>query len=190
MHQLNYQTVRLTRGKHASPHHGVCAMELASMLAGEPFTDQPSSASRTIGAFLRIYNDVLDNQRRQDLYSYASQVVGTADGKRVERDRAERLARWAEEMWQRRTRRMPLRRLIRRPMRNNRKDPESSARCAIRAMGKVNDKIHACALALVDELVDLGALAESGPAATDVAAPNARQSGPGLLPTPSGDGRS
>jgi hypothetical protein len=31
------------RGQHANPERGVCVMELASMLAGEPFTDHPRS---------------------------------------------------------------------------------------------------------------------------------------------------
>ncbi len=38
MRQPNYQTVKLSRGKHSSPEYGACVMELASMLAGEPFS--------------------------------------------------------------------------------------------------------------------------------------------------------
>ena len=53
-------------------------MELASMLADEPFTDQPQSACPVIGMVLRSYNDGLDDRRRQDL-SYASAVLGTRD---------------------------------------------------------------------------------------------------------------
>ena len=94
MQQPSYQTVRLTKGKHTSPHHGVCVMELASMLAGEPFTDQPTSVARSIAAFLRMYNDMLDDRRRQDLYSHASRVVGTAGTERAERDRVESLIGW------------------------------------------------------------------------------------------------
>ena len=33
-------------------------MELASLLAGEPFTDRPACASPVIAAFLREYNDI------------------------------------------------------------------------------------------------------------------------------------
>ena len=40
-------------------------MELASMLAGEEFSDHPQSVSRPIGAFLRLYNDALDEDRRR-----------------------------------------------------------------------------------------------------------------------------
>jgi hypothetical protein len=39
-------------------------MELASMLADEPFTDRPATASPVIAAFLRTYNDGIDDARR------------------------------------------------------------------------------------------------------------------------------
>jgi hypothetical protein len=50
---VSHQVARLARGRHASPAAGVCAMELASMLAHEPFSDRSPSISPTIGAFLR-----------------------------------------------------------------------------------------------------------------------------------------
>jgi hypothetical protein len=76
---LHHQTVRLTRGNHVSAQEGACVMELASMLADEPFGDQPRSACPVIGMVLRSYNDGLDDRRRQDLYAYASAVIGTRD---------------------------------------------------------------------------------------------------------------
>jgi hypothetical protein len=54
-------------------------MELASMLAGEPFTDRPESVCPVIAAFLRSYNDGIDDERRRDLYRLASESVGTRD---------------------------------------------------------------------------------------------------------------
>src|SRR5690349_12927220 len=48
----SFQTVHLKRGRHLSPDHGVCVMELASMLSGERFTDRPRSVSPVIAAFL------------------------------------------------------------------------------------------------------------------------------------------
>src|SRR4051795_8287327 len=83
----SHQTVRLTRGRHATRQAGVCVMELASMLADEPFSGRPSSVSPTIGAFLRTYNDGLDDERRQDLYAVAAAVVGSTRGRGVERRR-------------------------------------------------------------------------------------------------------
>jgi hypothetical protein len=44
-------------------------MELASMLAGEPFSDQPKSVCPVVAAFLRGYNDAVDDETRQDLYA-------------------------------------------------------------------------------------------------------------------------
>jgi hypothetical protein len=156
MNEPRYQTVKLTKGKHTSPQHGVCVMELASMLAGEPFTDQPTSVSGALATFLRMYNDTVDDRRRQDLYAYASKAVGTAGSERAERDRVERLIGWAEEMRKRRSRHI-LRRVTGRTIGNKQKDPESAARCAIKAMGKVTDDTHVRALALVDELLEVDA---------------------------------
>src|SRR4051812_49691295 len=84
---VSHQTVRLRRGKHASPEKGVCVMELASMLAGEPFSDRPQAVCPVIGAYLRSYNDVVDDERRQDLYRYASEAIGSAGAAPLRRPR-------------------------------------------------------------------------------------------------------
>jgi hypothetical protein len=73
-------------------------MELASMLAGEPFSDHPVTVCPVIGAFLRTYNDGLDDVLRQDLYHYASAVVGTAGPGARRRERARIARRWALEL--------------------------------------------------------------------------------------------
>lgn len=77
-HVPSYQTVRLARGRHAEPRDGVCTAELTSMLAGERFSDQPRTACPAVTAFVRGYNDGLDDARRQDLYAVASMLVGSA----------------------------------------------------------------------------------------------------------------
>src|SRR3954470_23234350 len=92
----SHQTVRLARGRHASQHVGVCVMELASMLAGEPFSDRARSISPTIGALLRTYNDGLDDVCRQDLYAVAAAIVGTAARRSVERERISRCLTFAQ----------------------------------------------------------------------------------------------
>ena len=84
---VSHQTVRLSVGKHRSPEDGACVMELASMLAGEPFSDHPSSVCPVIGSFMRAYNDSVDDEHRQDLYAYASAIVGSRAGDEVERAR-------------------------------------------------------------------------------------------------------
>jgi hypothetical protein len=94
MSTTTYQTVRLARGRHQSPDQGACVMELASMLAAEPFSDHPRSVCPVIAAFLRAYNDGLPDDRRQDLYEYAAKTVGTVSGRRVRRARARLCLEW------------------------------------------------------------------------------------------------
>lgn len=91
----SHQTVRLTRGRHRSPQEGACAMELASMLAGERFSDRPRSVCPIVATFLRHYNDRVDDSRRQDLYGYAALAVGTREKDSL-RPRAHLCARLAE----------------------------------------------------------------------------------------------
>ena len=50
-------SVRLEPGRHRSPGDGVCVVELASMIAGEKFTDRPNCVCPVIGSFLRCWND-------------------------------------------------------------------------------------------------------------------------------------
>jgi hypothetical protein len=74
---VTHQNVRLRRGAHRSPADGACVMELVSMLADERFSDRPQTACPVIGAFLRAYNDIVGDGRRQDLLTCASAVVGS-----------------------------------------------------------------------------------------------------------------
>ena len=69
--------MRLAKGRHRSPDEGACVMELASMLAGERFTDKPRCVDPVLAAFLRAFNDRLDHFDRQRLLPYASRAVGT-----------------------------------------------------------------------------------------------------------------
>src|SRR5947209_1440249 len=91
---VTHQTITLSRGRHGTKERGACVMELASMLAGEPFSDHPKSVCPVIGAVLRAYNDWADDERRQDLYTYASKVVGSNGAEELERVRAERVISW------------------------------------------------------------------------------------------------
>jgi hypothetical protein len=70
-------------------------MELASMLAGERFTDHPSSVCPVIGGFLRGYNDLLPEGQHDELYPYAARIVGTAAPPAVRRERARHILAWA-----------------------------------------------------------------------------------------------
>jgi hypothetical protein len=90
----SHQTIRLIRGRHSSPERGACVMEVASMLAAEPFSDEPRCVCPVIAEFLRTYNDYVDDARRQDLFAYASLVVDTRADARTERRRANECLDW------------------------------------------------------------------------------------------------
>jgi hypothetical protein len=154
MPPISYQTIKLSRGRHSSPEHGACVMELASMLAGESFSDHPRCVSRPIASFLRGYNDLLDDQRRGDLYRYAAQTVGTASSPAIEDARVRRLLAWGDELWRQRTSHSLFERMrLRRAGKDRSGDPEPAGTYAVHAIGRVTDETHAAALALVDELV-------------------------------------
>src|SRR4051794_2249517 len=142
---VSHQVVRLARGRHPSPAVGVCAMELASMVAHEAFSDRSPSISPTIGAFLRTYNDGLGDDRRQDLYAVAAAVVGSARGRAVERRRVNACLAFA--------------------LTHGTGIPASRASLALAtpepagawaAMTALESDAHEDALALLDELVELG----------------------------------
>ena len=154
MAPVSYQTITLGKGRHASPQDGACVMELASMLAGEPFNDRPKSVCPVIGSFLRAYNDRIDDVRRQDLYAYAVKVVGSHGSSDVQHARAERLSAWARELrWSR-----WLQRLV--PARFRGLAATSSSELvgshAVCAIPQHDDTTHAEVLALVDELLTIG----------------------------------
>jgi len=142
-----HQTVRLSAGRHRSPHAGACVMELASMLAAEPFSDRPHTSSPVIGAFLRTYNDGLDDERRQDLYPLASLIVGTASWRRVEAERASRCLAFARRAGGA----VPGGRAG-----MGMATPEAAGTCAAVAALRAGPGAHADALEFVRELAALG----------------------------------
>jgi len=95
--ERSHQTVTIRRGKHASPDRGACVVELASMLAGERFSDHPPTVCPVIAGFLRGYNDLMPEQDLPELYPIAARIVGTAGPKWVRRERARRLIEWSRE---------------------------------------------------------------------------------------------
>lgn len=95
---MKHQTINLRTGKHTSPAEGACVMELASMLAGEEFTDEPSSVCPVIRDFLRSYNDRIDDDGRQALYECAAAVVGSRSTPCVEQERLRLCARAARSL--------------------------------------------------------------------------------------------
>lgn len=158
MAQANHQTIRLGKGKHWSPEDGACVMELASMLAGEPFSDHPRSVSPSIAAFMRAYNDSLDDERRQSLYAFASTCVGTAGPTSLEEARTRALVAFADAQWERRAERSLLERVrYRRARRHRSHEMPAAARYAVRAIGDHSDDTHRDVLGLLDRLIGMTA---------------------------------
>ena len=158
MSVVTHQTVRLAAGKHDAPTEGVCVMELASMLAGEPFTDHPASVSPTIALLLRAYNDAVDDRRRQRLYPYAAGAVGSAGSAELERARVARLLTEIprRENW--------LSRFLCGSL-----SPEASIDLVVaglirRVKGATSEEPHDRILGLIDELLEMRAEPTLGPA--------------------------
>ncbi len=161
MSPVTFQTIKLSRGKHSSPENGACVMELASMLAGEAFSDHPKSVCPVIGSFLRAYNDAIDDRRRQDLYAFAAKVVGSRGGAATDRARGERLAAWAAEVRPRRLRQRLVPRWLWSVAQRREPFAEALGIYAVRAIRKHTDESHAAVLALVDELLEIRAPARA-----------------------------
>jgi hypothetical protein len=166
MSSVSYQTVKLSKGKHSSPDDGACVMELASMLTGEPFTDHPGSVCPVIGSFLRAYNDAIDDRRRQDLYAYASTVVGSRTSVDVQRRRAQFLT-----IWERHSRRNGWMRLLvparmRKLAGHRHPSLESVGTHAVHSISRHDDVTHQAVLEAIDDLLALGSEHSPMPAST------------------------
>jgi hypothetical protein len=156
MTAATHQTVRLARGEHADPSQGACVMELASMLANEPFSDHPRSVCPVIAGFLRTYNDGVDSTRRQELYRFASAAVGTRAPTGVEADRAHLALRWAQEQ-QEQSRRGLAKLLPRVSLAAPEVDAGTIAgRVAVKMINRRRPGAHEAALTLVEQLITYG----------------------------------
>lgn len=66
----------LSRGRHRTPRRGACFMELASVLAGERWSDHPSCTHPLLGYLARLVNDHTSDDGRQQLARLIPSVVG------------------------------------------------------------------------------------------------------------------
>jgi hypothetical protein len=87
MRTVNLDEITLSKGAH-SPDSQFCVMELAAYIAEEKWTDHPKCVSRVIAAFLRSWNDALDDADRQMLKPYATKALNTTGSKKQEAERA------------------------------------------------------------------------------------------------------
>ena len=155
MSRVSHQTIKLSPGKHYSPDDGACVMELASMLAGEPFNDHPASVCPVLGSLLRSYNDSVDDDARQDLYAYAARIVGTRADVDVERRRSESVTAWTYERRYRRMRRFLPEFAARRLCGLKTLSLESIGTQAVRQIPRHTDETHRAMLGLIDDLLTI-----------------------------------
>jgi len=70
----------LSAGRHRNPRRGACFMEFASYLAGERWSDHPACTDRTLAALARGENDLVADNRRDELLTLIPRVVGLKGG--------------------------------------------------------------------------------------------------------------
>ena len=75
---VNLETVHLDYGSHSDPEDGHCLLEVVSMLAGQPFNDQPPCVSPVLRAYGTALNDRWNDEQRQKLLPYAPRMLNTA----------------------------------------------------------------------------------------------------------------
>lgn len=66
----------LSRGRHRTPRRGACFMELASLLAGERWSDHPSCTHPLLAQLAQQVNDHTSDAGRQQLLPLIPSVVG------------------------------------------------------------------------------------------------------------------
>jgi hypothetical protein len=162
----SHQTVRLDAGRHGGPGSSVCVMELASILAGERFSDHPRSVCPTVSALLRAYNDSLDDEQRQRLYRYASESVGTREGYVLQETRARFALAWAKSRMYGRKRRWAF--LIKREGLSSDASPGDVAEFVVRSLGRhPTAETHEAMRGLLDWMITMQPSdAEGSPAHT------------------------
>jgi hypothetical protein len=75
----------LSRGKHRNPRKGACFMELASYLAGEPWSDHPRCTHPLLATLAREVNDHVSDASRVWLAPLIPEVIGlTSDDPRAD----------------------------------------------------------------------------------------------------------
>jgi hypothetical protein len=67
IHERLAEITRLNEGAHENFNAGVCAMEAASYIAGEEWSDHPQCVCPVIAAFMRSWNDALPDDKRTAL---------------------------------------------------------------------------------------------------------------------------
>ena len=75
---FDLESLHLDHGSHTDPEDGHCILEVVSMLAGQPFNDNPPCVCPVLRAYGIALNDRWDDDQRQKLLPYAPQLLNTA----------------------------------------------------------------------------------------------------------------
>jgi hypothetical protein len=87
--EIDLDTLVLERGRHAYAEQGMNVLEAVSALSpSEKFGDSPTSVSPVISAFLKEWNDDLEDEPRQRLKEYIPRITGSILTEDVEEFRA------------------------------------------------------------------------------------------------------
>jgi len=70
----------LSRGKHRNARKGACFMEMASVLANEPWSDHPRCTHPLLAHLARLVNDYTSDDNRNELAVMIPSVVGLRGG--------------------------------------------------------------------------------------------------------------
>ena len=76
MGQIPDQLPVISRGRHLEPEDGGCIMEIASLLAGERWSDAPRCTHPLLAAVARLVNDEVGDEARQQLLQLVPELVG------------------------------------------------------------------------------------------------------------------
>ena len=90
--------LRLGKGAHETREKGMCVMEAAAYVANLPHSDRPECVSPVIGAFVRNWNNAMNDDDRQMLAPYTVRILGTNTGAADDETRA-----WLATDWMVRT---------------------------------------------------------------------------------------
>jgi hypothetical protein len=81
-------SIRLEHGGHGSPSDGLCLLEAAAYVAGEPHSDHPQCVCPVLGAYGRALNDTLGDDDRQRLRPLIVKLLNTRSTPDIEIRRA------------------------------------------------------------------------------------------------------
>lgn len=78
MAELDLDTLVLDRGRHSYPEQGMNVLEAVSVISpNEKFGDNPRSVSPVIAAFLKDWNDALEDEPRQRLKQFIPKIANS-----------------------------------------------------------------------------------------------------------------